>query len=316
MGELAATCQALRPHVTWGELPYDKTLGNLLVFLPFGAMNNLDILPEVVVHKLIIILLTLVAHIAMYYFIAELRNRHATLPIMLTLSNLFYMWLMGWTLYGLSDAISILFIILTVRFLREGNNTIALLCYSLAVFMHYRALYLLPLGVYALLNLYKEGKLSLATLLRASTSAKAIYGFTAVAGVLTIYTAYLTFIEFPYASIITDISIPLRGICANPLNLESFSPAVAIPVFAITGATIFFLVREGELLTASTVATSLIFFSLLPLVQITYTLFLHTIPLSSKEERGRRVVFFWLLLTTLTFTVSIYHREIFDLIMR
>jgi hypothetical protein len=270
----------------------------------------------VIVHKLIIIFFLLIAHIAIYYFIAELKNRHTTLAIMLTLSALFYMSLIAMTVNGFSEAMSILFIVLTIRFLREERNTNALLCYTLAVFMHYRALYLFPLGIYALLNLYKEGKLSLTSLMKTDTSAKAIYGFVVVAAVLTVYTAYLTWIEFPYARTVTNISIPSGKIYGNPLNLEFFSPATAIPFFTITGATILYLVRKRELLTASTVATSLLCLSLIPVIQIFYALFLCPIPLISGGEKGRRVALFWVLLSGLILVVSIYQPEISSLIRR
>lgn len=297
MGELAAVCHALRPHVTWAELPYDKTLGNLIVFIPFGAINNLGLLPEAVVNKLIVCLLILIAHIAMYYFIDELRKRHAALAMNATLSAIFYMLLMYWSANGFSDAISILFIILAIRFLREKRNAASLLCYALSVFMHYRALYLFPLGIYALINLYREGKLSLTSLLRASTSTRIIYSSTIVMGALTVYTAYLSFIKFPYARIINEVYTSSGGIAHNPLNPGSFSPAWAIPVLAITCLVILYLVRAKELLTASTIFVAVLFFSLTPFFQVWYPLFLFPVPLIPKEQRSRVVTICWLLLS-------------------
>lgn len=306
MGELAATCHALRPHVTWVELPYDKTLGNLLLFMPFGAINNLGILPEAVVNKLLVCLLILIAHIAVYYFVDELRNRHVTLAIKATLSTIFYLSLIHWSANGLSDTISILFIILTIRFLREKRNILGLLCYVMSVFMHYRALYLFPLGIYALVNLYKEGKLSLTSLLRSNTATKIIYSFTIIIGALTIYTAYLSFIEFPYARVINEVFISSGAIAHNPLNPEFFSPALAIPVLVITGLAIFYLVKERELLIASIITVAFLSFSLLPFFQIWYPLFLFPIPLIPSEERSRWVTFSWLLLTALILVVPLY----------
>ncbi len=305
MGQLAA-CHALRPHVTWAELPYDKTLGNLIVFMPFGAINNLGLLPEAVVNKLIVCLLIIIAHIAVYYFIDELRNRHAALATKATLSALFYLFLMYWSANGFSDAISILFIILTIRFLREKRNAPGLLCYAMSVFMHYRALYLLPLGIYAVINLYKEGKLSLTSLLRASTSTRTMYGSTIVISALTIYTAYLTFIEFPYARTVEELFISSGRIAHNPLNPGFFSPALAIPVFAITCLAILYLVREKELLTASTIFVALLFFSLVPFLQAWYPLFLFPVPLILKEERSRVFTLCWLLLSVSILVAAIH----------
>jgi len=297
MGELAAVSHALRPHVTWAELPYDKTLGNLIVFIPFGAINNLGLLPESIVSKLIICLLILIAHIAIYYFIDELRRRHAALAINATLSAIFYMLLMYWSANGFSDAISILFIILAIRFLREKRNAPSLLCYAMSVFMHYRAIYFLPLGIYALINLYREGRLSLTSLLRASTSTRTMYGSTIVMGALTVYTAYLTFIKFPYARIIDEVYASSGGIAHNPLNPGSFSLAWAIPILAITCLVILYLVKAKELLTASTIFVALLFFSLTPFFQVWYPLFLFPVALIPKEERSRVVTLCWLLLT-------------------
>jgi len=309
MGELAAVCHALRPHVTWAELPYDKTLGNLIVFIPFGAINNLGLLPEAVVNKLIVCLLILIAHIAMYYFIDELRKRHAALAINATLSAIFYLLLMYWSANGFSDTISLLFIILAIRFLREKRNAPGLLCYALSVFMHYRALYLFPLGIYALINLYREGKLSLTSLLRASTSARIIYSSTIVMGALTIYTAYLSFIKFPYARIINEVYISSGGIAHNPLNPGFFSPAWAIPVLAITCLVILYLVKSKELLTASTIFVAILLFSLTPFFQVWYPLFLFPVPLIPKEQRSRVVTICWLLLSVSILVGAAYSPE-------
>lgn len=306
LGELVQNCHALHPHATWGELPYDKTLGNLLFFMPFGAINNLGILPEAVANKLLVCLLILIAHIAIYYFVDELRNRHATLAIKATLSTIFYLSLLHWSANGLSDTISILFIILTIRFLREKRNILGLLCYVMSVFMHYRALYLFPLGIYALVNLYKERKLSLTSLLRANTATKIIYSFTIIIVALTIYTAWLSFIEFPYARVINEVFISSGRVAHNPLNPEFFSAALAIPVLAMTGLAVFYLVRERELLTAPTIAVAFLSFSLLPFFQTWYPLFLFPIPLIPNEERSRWVTLSWLLLTALILVVPLY----------
>ncbi len=306
MGELAEISHALRPHVTWAALPYDKTLGNLIVFMPFGAINNLGLLPESVVNKLMVCLLVIIAHITVYYFVDELRKRHAALAINTTLSAIFYLLLMYWSANGFSDTISILFIILAIRFLRESRNTASLLCYAMSVFMHYRALYLFPLGIYALINLYREGRLSLASLLRASTSTRAIYGSTIIVAGLTIYTAYLSFIKFPYERIINEVYLSSGGIAHNPLNPGSFSPAWAIPVLAITCLVILYLIRADELLTASTIFVAVLFFLLTPFFQVWYPLFLFPVPLIPKRERSRAVTLFWLLLTASMLVAAVY----------
>jgi len=306
MGELAQNCHALHPHTTWSELPYDKTLGNLIFFIPFGVISNLGILSDVVVHKLIICLLILIAHIAIYYFIDELRNRHTVLAASVALSVIFYLSLMHWSLNGIPDAISILFIILTIRFLREGENTNALLCYTMSVFTNYRALYFLPLGIYTLLNLYRGGKLSLVSLLKASTPTKIIYSFTIIASALTIYTAYLSFIKFPYTTTLINTFISSQKVHPNPLNPDFFQPAWAIPLFAMAGLAVFYLVKRKELLTASIIAIIFLPFSLLPCFQIWYLLFLFPIPLVPRDERSRIVTLSWLFLTILILIVPLY----------
>jgi len=219
------------------------------------------------------------------------------LAVNATLSAIFYMLLMYWSANGFSDTISILFIILAIRFLREKRNAPSLLCYAISVFMHYRALYLFPLGIYALINLYREGKLSPTSLLRASTSTRTMYGSTIVMGALTVYTAYLTFITFPYSRIINEVYVSSGGIAHNPLNPGSFSPAWAIPILAMTCLVILYLVKAKELLTASTIFVAVLFFSLTPFFQVWYPLFLFPVPLIPKEERSKAVTLCWLLLS-------------------
>lgn len=296
VGELAASTQPSLPHLIWVELPYALTLGNLLVFLPFGALNNLGILPEAAVQKLLICFLSLVAHIAIYYFIDELTKRRVTLAVKAILSIIFYLSLVRWSLNGFADAISILFIVLTIRFLREEKSTNALLCYAMSVFMHYRALYFLPLGIQVVFRMYREGKLSPTSLWRAGTSAKVAYGFTIAASILTIYTAYVTFVRFPYMRVLGEVA-SFWGIWPNPLSPEFFSPALAIPVFAATALAIAYLVRKKELLAASTVAVALLLLSLFPYFQIWHPIFLLPIPLMPKDKWNKRVTLLWLLLS-------------------
>jgi len=160
--------------------------------------------------------------------------------------------------------------------------------------------------------LYREGELSFTSLLRASISAKFIYCFTVVAAGISVYTAYLTWIAFPYTDTLINISIPAAQIYGNPLYPEYFSPAIAIPFFVVTGVVIFYLVRKRELLTASTVASSLLFTSMLCFIQIFYQLFLCIVPLTSNEEKGRRVALLWLALSSLVIVFYIYHPEIWE----
>lgn len=231
----------------------------------------------------------------MYYFISELIKRRITLAISATLSIIFYLYLMHWSLNGFPDTISILFIILTIRFLREGENTRALLCYAMSAFLHYRALYLLPLGVYTLINLYKNRELSVASLLKAKTSTKLVYGFTVVACALTIYTAYLSFIAFPYSRVIKEVFIYPGTVAPNLLNPEFFSPMWAIPAFTITGLAALYLLSKRELLTASTMVISLLFLTSFPCLFRWYPLFLFPVALFPRDEKSRWITFFWLL---------------------
>ena len=173
------------------------------------------------------------------------------------------------------------------------------------VFMHYRALYLLPLGIHVLFRLYREGKLSPASLLRAGTPAKAIYGFTIIAGILTIYIAYTTFVQFPYMKVL-GTAASTWGIWTNPLSPYFFSPALALPAFAMTGLAIAYLVGRNDLLVASNIAVSLLFLALFPYFQLWYTAFLLPIPLLARDERSRRVVLVWLLIFVLVLIVPLH----------
>lgn len=106
--------------------------------------------------KLTLIKYLLVSHLVFALFVWLLlpKGRQAAqLAMILLLGPLFYQELVFWALYGIYDAVAVGALFGAIYFLSARQPVRSLVCYALAAFLHFRALWLLPIAVAACFQL-------------------------------------------------------------------------------------------------------------------------------------------------------------------
>ncbi len=179
---IARECKSLHPHPFWAMNPVDRPLGCILVFLPFGILSNLGILPDVVVHKLEIFVITLQAVGAIYLVLKHIKNRFVKIMYLTFLSP----YIIHWALNGIYDSAVLFFVILGLLAYERGRYRLSLLSLTYAIVLHYRAIMYAPLVLGSILKLVRRRGI------------KALFlGLVCIVAIVvcTIVPAYLTFVK-------------------------------------------------------------------------------------------------------------------------
>ena len=138
---------ALRPFISWAPIPHLYPLGSLLLFLPFGIVNNTGILPEPIVNMSMIMLLgigSVGATWLLYRLVCE-SYRPVLSGLVMVLAAILYVF---WGLNGFFDSIDVAAAALYgIRAYRRENDGTALLALVVALSLHYRLWYLGPMAL-------------------------------------------------------------------------------------------------------------------------------------------------------------------------
>lgn len=137
---------ALRPFVSWPTLPYLYPIGSLLLFVPFGVVNNTGLLPEPVVNMAMILLFGVGGVAATWLLYRALRGSYppALVGVIVVLAAPLYVF---WGLNGFFDTVAVAVALYGVRAYRRGNDGTALVTLVGGLSLHYRLWYLGPLAL-------------------------------------------------------------------------------------------------------------------------------------------------------------------------
>ena len=220
-------------HRHWTDHAYLYPPGALLLFLPAGVAENGLHLRTGPIYLAVVWLLVLAAHAAFLIFLGEIRRFG---PWATGLAGpLVYLELLHWSLNGFYDPVFVLLGLLSVRSLREGRPERAFLLFGLALFVHYRALYLGLVGLVALAEVLPR--------LRAERALRA----PVVVGLVLIAIAVTTLV----AGVSHSGAIPN----SNRLALDRAGPTPRmLAVFLLTATLAVVLWRRRQLLAAATLA--------------------------------------------------------------
>lgn len=180
---LVHQCHSLYPHPFWGNVPTDRPLGCIFIFLPFGILANLGILPDVLVHRLEIAVITTQAIGAIYLIARAVRNRFVRVMFLTFLAP----YILHWSLNGIYDGAILLFVIVGLLAYERKRWKLSALALTYAVCTHYRAVMYTPLVLGSIVNLWRSGDRRTAIKLGAVCLIAII--------VCTLIPAYLTFVK-------------------------------------------------------------------------------------------------------------------------
>ena len=186
---------------SWSRNPRFHPPGELLVTAPVAAAYHFTSLSFANANRLVISLFLVFAHISLYVFFRALRQMEAGIVGFLG-AFIVYGETVHLTLQGFYEAVIIGPLLLSALALRRRAGLAGTAWFTLAVFIHFRALFFLPLfayGVYLVVT-QREWK-------RWDTQSWIVAGATGVAGVMTLGVFVLLWPQ------LADIEIN------NPINL-------------------------------------------------------------------------------------------------
>lgn len=165
MGDLVARVPPAVPHLNWEQHTYLYPPGALLVFLPFGLLENSLSVPTPVVYKTLLILLLAVAHLGLGLFLVQMRR--VSVPLTWLVFPLAWLDVVHWTLNGFYDMLFVTAALAAVWWMGRKEYGKAVLLMALSLFLHFRASHLALVGLIALAEFLssKPGKGVLARIL-------------------------------------------------------------------------------------------------------------------------------------------------------
>jgi hypothetical protein len=212
--------------VNWQQYPRVYPPGALLYAVPeamlrlksgldFGALNRISVLKYLIF-----------AHLALFVFALcffEFTPKSQWNGLQIFLYSVLFLFtgyqLIFWSISGIYDAISILFVLISIRLGHSGRSSKAMAALGAAFFFHFRAIWFLPLFVNYAQALIKD--IRNGTIRRSDLS-------WALAGVLLFIAT---------GTLLLTLSPALRGFpVSNPVHLSRWvvAPSTAMIVFATT----------------------------------------------------------------------------------
>ncbi len=285
LGVLSSSDGSYFKFVTWPEMPHLYPLGSILLFMPFGLMLQNGVDPSLV-FKLEIALFIVAAHVCLYFFLKYFWKKPLDLPWKLIGVYIIYVSLVIFAANGMFDAVAFLFSLFgLIMFLTKRYDFFILLVGVSIIFKYQAGIFLLPLIIYALVELYRANKFS--GLIRN----KAVLAGAALA-VASGFTAVLS---APYL-MQTRPELIMNGI--NAFNSHSQIPwwLQTLAVMLTLGVTLVYaayMYRRNSLLSLSAMFMLLPSF-LMPYIQNWYLPFLFVYILVPQEKKELGATMIWL----------------------
>ena len=191
-----------KPFVSsWSKNPRFHPPGELLVTAPVAATYHLTSLSFADANRLVIALFLVFAHLSLYIFFRALREMEAGIVGFLG-AFIVYGETIHLTLEGFYEAVIIGPLILSALALRRRDGLAGTAWFTLAVFVHFRALFFLPLFAYGIYLVVTQREWK-----RWSNRSWIVAGATGLAGVMALGVFVMLWPQ------LTDIEI------TNPVNL-------------------------------------------------------------------------------------------------
>ncbi len=141
---------------SWAVYPRFHPPGDLLLTAPIALLYSFTDLSLSGADRLLIFLFVIYAHVSIYFLLRTAFAGEGTRILGLLGAVLAYGEIVHWTLEGFYEAATIAPLILSAKFLSERRGSEALLAFSAALFLHFRALYLIPYVFYALFIIARD----------------------------------------------------------------------------------------------------------------------------------------------------------------
>jgi hypothetical protein len=146
-----------KPFVsTWANFPRFHPPGNMVLTAPVAALYSFTGLSFTWANKLLILLFVAYAHLAFYVFLTGGKVKSLATPVAFAGAALVYGELVHWSLEGFYEAIVIAPLVISARYLVRRKGIEALLAFSVATTLHFRALFFAPWALYALYLIVRE----------------------------------------------------------------------------------------------------------------------------------------------------------------
>lgn len=139
-----------KPFVaSWAYIPRLHPPGDLIITAPVAALYEFTSLSFSGANRLLIVLLLLLAHLSLslIWRTGVSLRRAGTLGMIALVVT--YFAVIHWTLEGFYEATILAPLVLSARYLRQGRGLEALVAFSVAANIHFRAYFFAPLAIYA-----------------------------------------------------------------------------------------------------------------------------------------------------------------------
>ncbi|MCL1978520.1 MAG: hypothetical protein FWG55_10560 [Candidatus Bathyarchaeota archaeon] len=158
LGDLSSSDNSYYKFTTWPEMPHLYPMGSIFLFMPFALMlqNGAD---PTLVFKLEIVLFLVVAHICLYFFLKYFWKKPLDLPWKLIGVYIIYVSLVIFAANGMFDSVAFLFSLFgLILFLTKRYDYFILMVGVSIIFKYQAGIFLLPLIICALVELYRTNK--------------------------------------------------------------------------------------------------------------------------------------------------------------
>ncbi|XHH08089.1 MAG: hypothetical protein ACFCUE_11005 [Candidatus Bathyarchaeia archaeon] len=285
LGDLSSFDGSFYKFVTWPEMPHLYPVGSIVLFMPFGLMlqNGVD---PVLVFKIEIALFIAFAHVCLFFFLTYYWKKPLDLPWKLIGVYIIYVSLIIFAANGMFDSVAFLFSLFgLIMFLTKRFDYFILLVGVSIIFKYQAGIFLLPLIIYALVELYRANKLS--GLIRNKAVLASV--------TLALASSFTAVLSAPYL-MQTRPELIMNGINAFnshaqiPWWLQTLAVALTLTVTLVYAA---YMYRRNSLMSLSAVFMLLPSF-LMPYIQNWYLPFLFMYVLVPQEKKELAATMVWL----------------------
>ena len=139
-----------KPWVTsWAHEPRPYPPGDMLLVAPVALVYHHTDLSLTEANRWLFTLFLVYAHISIFFVVeSALGEKRSSIPLLELATLIAYVEIVFWTLQGFYDAAAIAPLLLCARYLHERRGLAATVAYSVAAFIHFRALFLAPWALY------------------------------------------------------------------------------------------------------------------------------------------------------------------------
>jgi hypothetical protein len=146
-----------KPFVSsWNVYPRFHPPGDMVVTAPVAVLYSLTSLSFSESNRLLILLFLVYAHLSIYVLFKSGVFVDRARPLGFLVLFLVYAECVHWALEGFYEPLVIAPLVLCGRYAYQKRGLAAFTAYSAAAFLHFRALFLLPLGLYSLYLMLEE----------------------------------------------------------------------------------------------------------------------------------------------------------------